>query len=157
MVASNGDLVVAGLTLSHGASGATIAGTVISLGANGLIIGTSTFAVPTPASTLTLPLIGGQKVSVGSKGDVVIAGTTILPGKARVIVLGTSVSLGSNGLVIGASTYAGPAAPHATTLPLIRGQPVQQAGDDGVSLYGTTLAPGIQLSLAHSYLSVPQT
>lgn len=143
-VAPNGHVVIAGTTLLQGGPGATIAGTAVSLGANGLIIGSSTFAISSsvPALTPTLPLIGGQAVHVASNGDVVIAGTTITPGKAGALISGTPVSLGSNGLVVGSSTYAVPAPSSAPTLPSIGGQQVQQAANGGVVVAGTTLLPG---------------
>ena len=97
-ITPNGHVVVAGLTLSQGGSATIIAGTVVSLGVDGLTVGTSTFTESTSASILTLPLVGGQKVHVGANGDVVIAETTLLSGKPGVMVSGTPITLWSQRL-----------------------------------------------------------
>ncbi len=138
----HGDVIVGGTTLSHGGSAATVAGTAVSLGADGFIIGTSTFVVPTAASASTLPLVGGQAVQVAPSGNVVVAGTTISPGKAGAIIFGTPVSLGPNGLIIGHSTFTVAVSPVAPTLPLIGSQRIHPAADGGFVVASTTLQPG---------------
>jgi len=139
----HGDVIIGGTTLSHGGSAATVAGTAVSFGADGFIIGTSTFVVPTPASASTLPLVGGQVVQVAPSGNVVVAGTTISPGKAGAIISGTPVSLGPNGLIIGHSTFTVAVSPVVPTLPLIGGQRIHPAADGGfVVAASTTLQPG---------------
>jgi hypothetical protein len=141
-VAPDSNVIIGGTTLSHGGSAATVAGTAVSLGADGFIIGTSTFVVPTPASASTLPLVGGQAVQVAPSGNVVVAGTAISPGKAGAIISGTPVSLGPNGLIIGHSTFTVAVSPVAPTLPLIGGQRIHPAADGGFVVASTTLQPG---------------
>ena len=140
-ITSNGDVVVAGLTLSQGGSAITIAGTVVSLGADGLTVGIST-TKSTSASILTLPLVGDQKVHIGANGDAVIAETTLLSGKPGIMDSGTLITLGFNGLIIGPSTYAVSAPSSDSTLPSIGGQQVQKAASGGVVIAGKTLLPG---------------
>lgn len=141
-VAPDGNVVISGITLSPGGSAATIAGTVVSLGADGFIAGTSTFVVPSPATLSTLPLIGSQNIQVAPNGHVVIAGTTLSPGNPGVMVSGTPITLGSNRLIIGSSTYAVPAPSSDPTLSSIGGQQVQQAANGGLVVADTTLLPG---------------
>jgi len=102
-VLSNG-VFIAGTTLIPNAPAITVSGTLISLRASGLVVGTSTVTLPTlsPASVFTA---AGQPVTVLSN-VVVIAGTTLKPNAPGVTIAGTPVSLGANGLVFGMSTIA---------------------------------------------------
>ncbi len=138
-LASNGDIILAGTTLSQGSPGTTVAGTVISLGANGLSIGTFTIAIQSLGPASTLSLIGGQRPQIDPKGNAVFAGTTLSPKQSGIMISGTPVSLGSKGLLIGSFTIAmQPSAP-VPTLPLIGGQQPQVYSKGNVVFAATTL------------------
>lgn len=110
--AQSSAIVVDGTTLVVGGSAATIAGTVVSAGSAGLVVG----------DTQTVPLSNGDSASNGKSsqsvltlgsntitailpqgtGDVVVVdGTTVSPGGSAVTIDGTEVSAGTAGLVIG--------------------------------------------------------
>lgn len=102
-ILANGDIIMSGTTLVPNAPGITIAGTPISLGTNGLVVGTSTVALPSSPSTSSV-VIGGQTISVSlGTNEVAIAGTTLQLGQTAITISGTPVSLGASGLVIGTS------------------------------------------------------
>jgi len=98
-VLSNG-IAIAGTTLTPNAPAISISGTPISLGTDGLVIGTSIIPVPTPAPG-TLITAAGQAVTALANGNIVIAGTTLAPNAAVVTISGTPISLGTNGLIVG--------------------------------------------------------
>ena len=87
-VAPNRDVVIAVLALLQGEPEATIAGTANSLGVNGLIIGTSTFVVPSPTPALNLPIVESQQVQVSPNDNVVVGETRLSPGESGIVVSG---------------------------------------------------------------------
>ncbi|MCJ1366226.1 hypothetical protein MMC16_005352 [Acarospora aff. strigata] len=90
--------LIAGATLSPGGAAVTISGTPVSLGASGLVIGTSTFHLP------DIFTVGTQAFTANPAGFSV-AGTTLSPGGAAVTISGTPISLMPSGnLVIGSDT-----------------------------------------------------
>ncbi|KAI9701715.1 MAG: hypothetical protein M1820_006343 [Bogoriella megaspora] len=114
---SNPNAVVIGgtRTLEPGQT-ANIAGTPISIGPDGAVIGTgasSTIGFSDLAPAVTpFATVGGEALSADplTPGAVVVGGTqTLAPGQTA-IVDGTTVSLGSAGIVIGSSTISVPTA-----------------------------------------------
>ena len=106
----NGNVVVAGTTLNPNAPGITVSGTPISLGSNGLVVGTSTIAMPSSQSSISVN-IGGHTVPVSFGTDeVVVAGTIIKKGQPPITIAGTTVAFGDDGLMIGTSTMTLPGA-----------------------------------------------
>ncbi|KAL2049186.1 hypothetical protein ABVK25_010536 [Lepraria finkii] len=100
-VLSNG-VVVAGSVMTTNTEAVTVAGTLSSLGTNILVEGASTI----PISTLALPAsitAAGQAVTVLANGDVIISSTTLAPVDPVITI---AVSLGPQGLIVGASTIA---------------------------------------------------
>ncbi len=102
-ISENGGITIAGTTLVPNAPAVNIAGTRISLGPDGLIVGTSTTSLPviTPAAVISA---AGQAGIVDPDGNFIIAGTTLSPEAPAITVAGTRMSLGTNGLIIGSST-----------------------------------------------------
>ncbi len=138
-LASNGDIILAGTTLSQESSETTVAGTVISLDANGLSIDTFMIAIQSLGPASTLSLIEGQRPQIDSKGNAVFAETTLSPKQSEIMISGTSVSLGSKGLLIESFTIAiQPSAP-VSILPLIEGQQFQVYSKENVVFAATTL------------------
>ena len=91
-----------GMTLVANGAVATISGTVISLASSNLVVGSQTFALPTPAPN-AFPSV------------VVIDGTTLTAGASAVTISGNTLSLafGSSGLYVaghgsGSSTFSVP-------------------------------------------------
>lgn len=140
-VLPNGNVLIAGTTLAPNAPAVTIAGTPVSVGSNGLVVGTSTFI--TSSLVAALPLTAaGQPVNPLPNGNVLIAGTTLTPNTPLITIAGTRVSFGTNGLVIGTSTVPLSSLPLPSTI-TVAGQtfPITQVVN-GVVLAGTTLKLG---------------
>lgn len=98
----NGAVAFHGMTLEAGGPAATISGTVMSLAPSNLVVGSQTFALPTPAPEAL-------------SSAVVIDGTTLTAGGPAVTVSGNTLSLttGSSGLYLaghgsGTSTFSVP-------------------------------------------------
>ena len=102
--APNG-VIVADTTLSPGAPGTTLDGTLISLDhASQLIIGSTTIPLQSAIATSIITTIGGQVITAVSSG-ITIASTALTPGAPGVTVGGTLISLDSAGqLIVGSKT-----------------------------------------------------
>ena len=135
-------IVVAGQTLTAAGDEADVSGTPISLGPSGLVIGTSTYDIPTPSEVSNaVTTIGGQAFTINPSG-IFVAGTTLMPGASAVTISGTAISLGASGLVVGTSTYDLPKPTQTSNIiTTIDGQTFT-ISPDGVIIDGKTLAPG---------------
>jgi hypothetical protein len=114
---SGSGAVVGGSTLTPGGAAATLAGTVFSFGAGGLVVSTpgaqaQTFAFQTPAPPVFAPFMsvitsgpGGQKVVLGSQ--------TLSAGGPAMTNFGVVYSVGSSGLVVSTIGHNGPASTYA--------------------------------------------
>ena len=97
-------------TLLPGSPGISISGTIYSINAAGsLIVGTSTIPLATTdssnATDTALTAAGKTFTPLGSTA-VVVDGTTLSMGGSAMTEKGTRLSLASNGLVVGSSTFA---------------------------------------------------
>lgn len=153
--APNG-IAVAGTTLSPGAPGMTVGGTLLSLDtASQLVIGSKTIPLESTSPYLITTVIGGQVITAAPNA-IAIAGTALTPGAAGVTVGGTLVSLNTAGqLVVGAKTIVlqsgttglgglGVGVPSEVADPVtttIDGQ-IITAGPTALAMAGTTLTPG---------------
>ncbi|KAI9706019.1 MAG: hypothetical protein M1836_005425 [Candelina mexicana] len=100
-------VVLAGTTVGLGQSAITIAGVQVSVGSDGLVVGTSTIPLPSSVSLPSAVTIAGQAYAVTKVADgIVIAHTTILSGQSPVTISGTPVALASSRLIIGSSTIS---------------------------------------------------
>jgi len=152
LTAVNGQVIVAGSTLSKG-SVTTIHSTKISLGDSGLVIGSSTIPLPTvgPASAAPAITTLGQTFSRIGASDVVFGHTTLSIGGPGATILGAEVSLGTSGLVVGSLTVAFPTAtPTLTTL----GHTFVPVNGSAVAIDGTTLSLGEGTIIDGSLVSV---
>jgi len=158
-------VIVAGNTLSVSGPAATVSGTVVSLASSGLIIGTQTFAIPTPGpdpttsstngpattiSGIALSLapsgvvIGDQTFALppaapGRVGDtVVIDGTTLTAGNPVITIAGMPVSLvtGTAGLYVAG---LGPGST-AFSAPVIAGESISVNPAGQIAVDGTTVS-----------------
>jgi hypothetical protein len=100
--ANGAAIAIGGTTLTEGAPAATISGTPISSGPSGVIIGSSTYALPTslPSSVL---IINGETFTINPTG-VRVSGSTLAMNGSAITIDGTRMSLGTAGLVVGTST-----------------------------------------------------
>lgn len=152
VTAVNGQIIVAGSTLSKGGV-TTIHSTKISLGDSGLVIGSSTIPLPTVGPTSTAPAITtlGQTFSQIGVSDVVFGHATLSTGGSGTTILGTEVSLGTSGLVVGSSTVAFlTAAPTLTTL----GHTFVPVNGSAVAIDGRTFSVGQGTTIDGSLVSV---
>lgn len=119
-------VAVGDTTLSQGGSALVTNGHTLSAASPGLVIDSSTIAFPLadpavgPGPAKTQVSIGGNVVTIsrvsGAEGAVVIGGTTLSQGGPALVTQGQIVSVGSQGIVLGGTTVALPAAdPQATT------------------------------------------
>ena len=126
----NTAISIDGTTLSISGPAMTENGTVLSLASGGLVVGSSTFALPTPApyavatttswaftptpafavsgqsvvpASPTTFVIEGQTFTAYPSG-LAIDGTEVFQGSTAITLSGTAISLGSSEIVIGAST-----------------------------------------------------
>lgn len=92
----SGHLIISGTTVTSPIPAIKIAGNLVSLGMNGLVIGTSTFPLPAsqPASSI---IIGGHLIPFSQAADgVVIAGTTLRIGSPAITITGTPLAFKSS-------------------------------------------------------------
>lgn len=100
--AANGDLVIAGSTVSQG-SATSLLGHAISVGSDNVVLdGTTRAFGPVTAQPLQTPApleIANQPVMKAANGDLVIAGTTIPPG-VQTSLLGHAIYVGTGNDVV---------------------------------------------------------
>ena len=148
---------VAGTTLRSNGPALTISGTPVSLDNSGIVIGASTFPLPTitpeiPLQTLT---IDGQAFTAKSDG-VAVAGTMLRPNGPAVTISGTQISLGNSGVVIGATTFPLPTAfPDSPSQTFTLNGQTFTAGSGAVAIAGDTLTPnGPAITISGTPISV---
>ena len=132
-------------TLLPGSSGIAISGTTYSInGADSLVVGTSTIALATVGSSdksNSVLTAGGETFTPLGSTAVVVDGTTLSIGGSAITENGTRVSLASNGLLVGSSTFA-----YAT--PVVNSATVSTTS-------GTTLSTGILPSTGAASTATP--
>lgn len=92
----------------------TISGTLVSLDASGIVIGTRIFTEPF-ASSLPIVTVAGETFLANPTGFLV-GNVTVSPNGAPVTISGIPISLGSSAIVIGTSTLSLPAEPSVLTV-----------------------------------------
>ncbi|KAI9686028.1 MAG: hypothetical protein M1822_004011 [Bathelium mastoideum] len=119
--ANPGDIIIDGTkALTPGAS-TDIDNTLISVNSAGLVVGTSTIAIPSakvddPAPAVVT--IGNQAVTARPGSPLVVDHITLFPGGAASTVFGESISLASDGVVIDGSAHSFSSVPASTTNPV---------------------------------------
>ena len=162
ILASPTPLIVSGNTIQKATNGGAVIGTStytagykgklsdvpISVGADNIVIGTTTHALPTSAPVL----IGGQSIVKATNGGVVIGTSTYSPG-SQAQVSGKKLSVGVGSLVVGGTSFAIPTPSTADTF-LIGKSPISR-GPDGVAIIGgATIGLGGQSSINGHVISV---
>ncbi|MCJ1230204.1 hypothetical protein MMC12_006876 [Toensbergia leucococca] len=139
-VAPNGGAIIDGSSLAPG-SQVTIAGIPVSAGTSQVVVGSSTYTLPTPAPA-PLPVIAGQQITTNPSGALLVGSETIVPG-IPTIIAGTPISLGASNIVVGTSTFALP----STVAPPLQivtaaSQTFTALPNGAIAIDGSTLSPG---------------
>ena len=132
-------IVIAGKTLTANAPAITLAGTPVSLGGNGLIVGTSTVPL-TPLPPTSIITIAGQTYAISENANgVSSAGKTLQLGQPAIAISGTPISLDSSELIIDGTS----------TIPLqsIVGASTLSTGIGGLIFAGLNRGPGLSPTL----------
>ena len=154
---SHGDLVVVGSSIAPGHQ-VIVAGHTISNGVGNVVVDSSTYALQPPSmltSAPSLPSVEGHQVIQNLQGDLVVAGSSIAPGR-QVIVAGHTISNGVSSMVIDSSTYAlqpPSTITSAPALPSVEGHQVVQNPNGDVVVAGSTIAPGHHVIVAGHTIS----
>lgn len=140
---SSGIVLVDGQRITMGGDTSSINASPIALHVNGdLVLGSSTIANFIPPSSAALYFTIGSETLTLSKGQLVAAGKTLAPGDPGLKIHGTSISLGSSALHIGAATI-----PVFVTTPETPNKIITAAGQlatlssNGVNIAGTMITP----------------
>ena len=150
-----GTVIEQGTVLSIGGQPATIQGVEISMGSNGIHIGSTVVAEPTAAQNPTAGLatiaeasdprvftaVGATFTAIGSD-RVVVGGTTLSQGSAVATVNGKTLWYGPSGLAVGSSTISVPSVPLHTVF-TAASETFTPLGDGQIAVDGVTLAPGL--------------
>ncbi|KAK5731457.1 hypothetical protein LTR17_011345 [Elasticomyces elasticus] len=138
-------VILDGTTLLPGAT-ATIDGTIVTNGPNGLVIASNTVPltpIPTTSASQVIITINGQQytaIEPAGASFVIIDGTTLSVGGSALTIDGTVVSEGSNGLVVGGTQ----------TIPLSSLPPMTASPTPGSSASGLAAASTSTRSAASS-------
>ena len=133
---SNGAVLIGSVTLSQRFQ-TTISGTQISVGSKFVAVDVSSFELALSKLTDTAPLIGGQVISKGSNGEVVVESLTLSQG-SQTTIAGTAVSVGSNGIIIDDTSHQLPSAVESPVY--INGQAFQRLPGGDVVVDAQTLS-----------------
>lgn len=103
----NSAVQIAGVMVSEGAPATTISNTLISLGTNHLMIGSSTIpygAASTPQSAVAITMNG--KTYTIQNSAIQVAGVTVSEGAPATTISNTPMSLGPSNFILGSSTIS---------------------------------------------------
>ena len=146
--APKGGAVIGTSTYTAGYEG-RISNIPVSIGVDNIVIGTTTHALPTP----TPVLFGGQSIVKAANGGVVIGTSTYPPG-SQAQISDKALSVGSDSVVVGGTSYAIPTAATADTA-FIESQSISRAPNGGAILGdGTTIGIGSQSNVNGHTISV---
>ena len=143
---SPGSILVNGNTLSVDGPPTTVSGTRLSLASFGFVVGTQTFAFPTPApdrmsGVNRIVTFEGQPVTQLGNGAVAFHGLTLVPNGPAVTISNTVISLAPSDLVIGSQTFPLPTpAPSALPGAVVIDQTTLFAGGPAATISGNTLS-----------------
>ena len=127
----------------------TISGIPVSVGSNVIVVGGSTYALPSPAPYPSS--LGHQSISTASDGAIIIGSLTISKG-TQAIISGTTVSVGNGFVVIDSSTYPIPSKPQAISL--LIGESFHTLSGGGILFDGVTVLPNAQTTISGTPVSV---
>lgn len=129
--ATNGGVVIGTSTYSPG-SQAQVSGKKVSVGVDSVVVGGTSYAIPTPSTADTI-LVGKSPISRGPDGVVIVGSTTVGLG-SQGSINGHVVSVGASTIVLDGTSYA---------LPSSAGAILHSQQNSPVTLMnGTVLTPG---------------
>ena len=141
---------ISGSKHSRGAQSGT-PGTAVSVGSSNIVVDGATHAL-LPHSSQYPVVIAGQTITKASNSGVMIGSSNYPPG-AQATLSGSVLSVGSDNVVLGSSTYA--LASNPTNEPtLVDDNTITRAPDGGVIVGDFTIAPGGQTTLSGQKISV---
>ena len=151
----NGGFIIEQKTLLPNGPVITFSNTPILLGSSGLVVGTQTYAVPTPAPAF---LPAGASLTIAGETFIpnptafALDGITLVKGGPGITLSGTPVSLGPSGLVIGtaAPIILGPSSVYTTGGKTFTVAP----SGNGLLVTGTTVLPGQAVTLDRTAISL---
>ena len=142
ITAAPGAVVIAGNSLTLGAPGATIDGTILSLNSAGqFVVGSKTIHFGSKFPETMTTNIAGQVITAAPNA-VAVAGTTLTPGAPGITLDGTLLSLATAGeLIVGSKTVPlGSASPNSIVTTI--GGQVITATPNKIAIRSTALTPG---------------
>lgn len=107
-----------------------------------------TGSTPPPNSVVA----NGNTIIRNPNGGVVVVGLTVMPGSTAQVA-GAPLSVGTDHVVVGGSSYALPAATTAGAV-LVGSSPIVKASNEGVVIGSATVPPGVQTAVAGHVVSV---
>ena len=132
--ATNGGVIIGTSTYSPG-SQAQVSGKKLSVGVDSVVVGGTSYAIPTPSTADTI-LVGKNPISRGPDGVAIVGGATIGLG-SQSSINGHVVSVGTSTIVLDGTSYALPSSAGA----ILQSSSPQQ--NSSVTLVnGAVLAPG---------------
>ena len=132
--AANGGVVIGTSTYSPG-SQAQVSGKKLSVGVDSIVVGGTSYAIPTPSTADTM-LVGKSPISRGPDGVAIVGGATIGLG-SQSSINGHVVSVGASTIVLDGTSYALPSSAGAILQP----SPPQQ-NLPVILMNGAVLTPG---------------
>ena len=136
----DGQVAVDGVTLAPGSPAKVVGGKTISLGSSGVVIDSSTVAIPSISSQAFFTAASETITPLGN-GQIAVDGVTLIQGSSATVVNGKTMSLGLFGLVIDSSTYSTPSVPSQTVF-TAASETFTPLGNGQVLVDGITLNPG---------------
>ena len=141
---SNNQVAVDGQTLSIGGPAATVNGVPVSIGTAGVIIGSDTIPLQTPAPTPSTITTNGVTATIDESGHVVVDGQTLSIGGQAATINDIPITVAPGGLVIGPDTVPLQTQPPTASTLTTDGQIVTFQQSGRVAVGGTTLSVGGQ-------------
>ena len=141
---------ISGSTYSPGTQSRT-SGTAVSVDSYNIVVDGATYAL-LPHSSQNPVVIAGQTITKASNSGVMIGSSNYPPG-AQATLSGTVLSVGSDNVVLGSSTYALPS--NLINEPtLVDDNTITRAPDGGVIIGDFTIAPGGQTTFSGQKITV---
>lgn len=142
ITAASNVVAIAGNTLSPGAPGTTVDGTVLSLDTAGrFVVGSKTISLTSKVPQTITTNIVGQAITAAPNA-IIVAGTTLSPGDPGITLAGTLIYLDTaSHLILGPKTLALESESQNSIATKIGGEVITVA-PNGIAIAGTALTPG---------------
>ena len=163
----NSNLIVGGSTTLAPGSQTIVAGQTVSNGASNVVVDGNTQALQPPAEPSQIaapaivapsqppPQVGDQPILQNANSALIVAGVTVPP-NSQTVVAGHTVSNGANMVVIDGNTQSlqpQPTIAPAPAPPSVGGQPIVQNANSDLVVGGSTIPSGSQAVVAGHTLS----